>query len=184
MLADLYDFKAGLNRQNVIFCFFGPISQVLIAEIGDILKKKMMLGEASKSVGSRVFSILVEQVQNIIRYSDEKYPVDNSVYEVDQLSVGIIAVGLEGAYCTVISGNRVENGKTGELRNKLEKLLGMNKDELKAYYKEQRRIGPGEGSKGAGLGLIEMARKSAEPLMFNIRRVDEKYSFFTIKALV
>ncbi|MFZ5570895.1 MAG: SiaB family protein kinase [Thermodesulfobacteriota bacterium] len=184
MLTELYDVKEGLSRRKVIFCFFGPISQVLMVEIGDILKKKMMLGETSKSVGARVFSVLVEQVQNIIRYSDEKYPVDTSVYQVDQLSVGIVSVGLEGDYCAVTSGNRVDNAKTVELRDRLEKIVGMSKEDLKLYYKEQRRVESDEAGKGAGLGFIEMARRAGRPLMYDIRRMDERHSFFTLKVLV
>ncbi len=184
MMAELCDFKEGLNRQKVIFCFFGPISQVLMVEIGDILKKRMMLGEAGKSVSSRVFSVLVEQVQNIIHYSDEKYPVDNSVYEADQLSVGIIAVGLEKGFCSVISGNRVHNTKVAGLQRRLEIVKDMSKEDLKIYYKEQRRVEPHESSKGAGLGLIEIARRASRPLTYDIRRMNEQYSFFTLKALV
>ncbi len=186
MIPDLKHFKESINRENIIFCFCGPISQVLMVEIGDMLKLKMNQGKSgkSKSTLSKVFSILVEQVQNIIHYSDEKYPVDSEVYEIDQLSVGIIAVALDDNACSVISGNRIRNPKVHRLQNALLSLQKMDKNELKAYYKKQQRSDPLDNSKGAGLGFIEIARKTNYPIEFNFTPIDEDYSFFTIKAMV
>ncbi len=183
MIPDLKQFKDSINKENIIFCFCGPISQVLMAEIGDMLKLKMKQGEAGKN-RSKVFSILVEQVQNIIHYSDEKYPVDSDVYEIDQLSVGIIAVGLDENACSVMSGNRIKNQKIHGLQRTLQDLQKMDKEELKAFYKKQLRSEPLDDSKGAGLGFIEIARKTNYPIKFDFTPIDETYSFFTIKTMV
>ncbi len=60
----------------------------------------------------------------------------------------------------------------------------MSKDELKEYYKAQRRKSPEEGSKGAGLGFIDMAKKASEPIEFDFKPIDEKVSFFSLKTVI
>ena len=58
----------------------------------------------------------------------------------------------------------------------------MNKEELRALHKEQLRAEPEEGSKGAGLGFMEIARRASKPIEFDFADVDGDYAFFTLKA--
>ena len=55
---------------------------------------------------------------------------------------------------------------------------------LRALYKEQLRGDPEEGSKGAGLGFMEIARRASKPIEFDFTDVDDKHAFFTLKASV
>ena len=56
--------------------------------------------------------------------------------------------------------------------------------ELKAFYKEQRRLGPDDESKGAGLGFIDMARKASEPIAYQIIDAGNGAAFFTLKVII
>jgi hypothetical protein len=60
----------------------------------------------------------------------------------------------------------------------------MSKDELKALYKEQLRAAPEEGSKGAGLGFMEIARRASKPIEFDFTEIDANYVFFALKATI
>ena len=60
----------------------------------------------------------------------------------------------------------------------------MSKDELKALYKEKLRADPEEGSKGAGLGFMEIARRASKPIEFDFADVDRDYAFFALKASI
>jgi hypothetical protein len=176
MLKDLYEFKKDLGRRGIFFCLSGPISQNLVAEIGSTLEQKMSLEETRKSTVLRVFSTVVENAQNIMRYSDEKE---------ETLSLGIIAVGYEGEHYFVLCGNMVENNKVGRLRENLTKLQKMDKNELKRYYRERRKEGPPETSKGgAGLGFIDMAKKASKPIEFDFKKISDKFHFFSMKTVI
>jgi len=72
---------------------------------------------------------------------------------------------------------------TERFRSLLDRVIAMDKEQLKAYYFEQRRKGPDLSSKGAGLGLIETARK-ATWLEYSIADADEDRNFITIKAVI
>lgn len=184
MLKELYDFKQELERHHTFFCFSGPISQDLIAEIGNTLERKMRLDKANKATVFRVFSMLIEEAQNVVHYSDEKFNVEETDAPDPELSLGVLAVGYEDGHYFVSCGNVVENGKVEKLEEKLLKLKNMDKNELKEYYKAQRRKGPDEQSKGAGLGFIEMAKKASKPLQFYFKRIDDRHSFFSIKTII
>lgn len=185
MIKHLYELKSDLDGRNIFFCFIGPMSQHLLTDIVSVLTKKMSMEQASRSTVLRVFSVVVEKAQNIIRYSAEVTKHDNSgLNDEKELPHGIITVGYEDNHYFVWSGNIIDNSRVDHLRKKLTKLQGMNKEELKQYYQEQRRQGPEEGSKGAGLGFIEMARKASKPIEFDFKQIDEKRSFFSLKTII
>lgn len=171
MVNYLYALKKNFSKRGIFFSFSGPLSQDVMVEIGSTLKQKMKLEEASKTTVIRVFSMVVENAQNIIYYSAEE-------------SHGIITVGSEGDHYFVLSGNMVENEKVERLNKKLAALKTMDKTELKKYYKKKRKVGPDGESKGGGLGFIEMARKASQPIEYSFKKIDEKYSFFSVKIII
>jgi hypothetical protein len=64
-------------------------------------------------------------------------------------------------------------------------LAELDKQQLKALYKEQLRRPRQEGaSTGAGLGLIDVARKSSAPLQCSLDALDAGKAFFTIRATI
>lgn len=181
MLEDLYAFREDLAMRGVFFCFCGPISQNLVKEIGDILEKKMVREDVKKLTIIRVFSMVVETAQNIIYYSDEKLSEDG---DKKKTSLGIITVGHENGRYFVASGNRIMNNKIPNLEKKLTKIRGMGKKELKALFAQKIKEPPEEGSKGAGLGFIDMAKKASRPIDFDFKKIDENSSFFSVKVVI
>jgi len=181
---NLYILKDKLDLNGIFFCFSGPISHELVTEIGSILEQKMGIEDTKKSTLLRVFSMVVEKAQNIIRYSDEMILKDNLKGKAEVLRGGIIAIGYENSHYYVLSGNIIKNSRVQHLREKLVKLQQMDKEELKEYYKKQRKTGPDKYSKGAGLGFIDMAKKSSGPIEFNFRNIDDEFSFFSMKTII
>ena len=185
MMQNLYDLKNLLHEDGIFFCLSGPISQRFVTEIGAMLEQKMNMENASRTTILRVFSLVVEKMQNIIHYSDEKAIDDNSGDDIEKpLSFGIIAIGYEQERYFVLSGNLIAANKVERLRQRLLQIQRMSKDELKEYYREQRRKEPEIGSKGAGLGLIEIAKKASAPIEFDFIPVNEAMSFFSMKTII
>jgi hypothetical protein len=186
MLHHLYDLKHDLEQYHIFFCYVGPISQNLLADIMRILEQKMSLEQASRATVLRVFSVIVEKLQNIIHYADEERTTPGPEQTMAEaiLRQGILTVGYDQQHYFVVSGNVIDNAKVPNLRKKLTKIQAMNKGELKQYYQEQRRQEPAEGSKGAGLGFVEMARRASQPIEFDFRLIDEHTSFFSLKTVI
>ena len=186
MLQHLYDLKNELGQHHIFFCYVGPISQNLLTDMMGILEQKMSLEQASRATILRVFSVVVEKVQNIIHYADEEIAVQSPEKNAAEptLRQGIITIGYDQQHYFVLSGNVIDKSKVPILRKKLTKIQAMNKIELKHYYQEQRRKESEEGSKGAGLGFVEMAKKASQPIEFDFRPIDEHTTFFSLKTVI
>jgi hypothetical protein len=184
MTNEFYSLKEYFDHQGIFFCFTGPISQNLVAEMAGLLKQKMSMQNANKMAILRVFAVVVESAQNILRYSAEKINQDPFSGQVQELRVGIIAVGYEQGKFFVVTGNMVENASIENLRTRLTHLQTLNAEELKAWYLDQRKSAVPSDSKGAGLGLIEMARKASQPLTFEFKTLDVHRSFFWLKITI
>ena len=70
------------------------------------------------------------------------------------------------------------------LSEQLDLISGLNKDELKKLYKEQLKKDVLPGQNGAGMGLIDIARKSSVPIEYSFEARDKSFSFYELKAIV
>lgn len=174
----LYSYKDALDREGIVFTFCGPISHDIVEGVGITLKGQMEDDHVSRTTAMKVFAVFIEQVQNVINYSQERHESKHN------MGMGIIVVGKRDNKHFIIGGNKIHNLKVPRLENNLKELIVMNKDELKIFYKEKRKVNLSEESKGAGIGFIEMARKASEPLEYNFEKIDDEYSFFSIEAKI
>ncbi|MCB1191432.1 MAG: hypothetical protein H7A23_19615 [Leptospiraceae bacterium] len=177
---NVHNFKNILEQDGIIICYSGPVTQGLLEEIGESIRKNIELQDNKASKSERVFSVFVEQVQNIMRYGKD-IKTNSKIGEVPS---GIFVIGEKNDKIYCVAGNSILNDEIESIKVKLTKILSMDKNELKTYFKEQRRKEPESGSKGAGLGLIEMARQATEPIEYHIKKLNENHSFFSIKVVL
>jgi len=175
----LFNLRECFSKKKIIFCYSGPMSQDLMVEIGNTLKSKMQQDSFNRSMVAKTFAILVEQVQNIIHYSTEQTVLRS--LEESKLSNGIVAVGYEKKSYFVSSGNMIHIKDKDKIAAMIDKINSLGPEEKKQYYKEMRKKGPDEGSRGAGLGFIEMARKTEHPVDYDFIDIDKNFCFFTIR---
>ncbi|MGE5546720.1 MAG: SiaB family protein kinase [Solirubrobacterales bacterium] len=183
MLAKSYRaFKRDLDEKGIIFSFSGYMSEGILFSLGDALRQKMALEDTNVTTIKKVFSVFVEQAQNIIRYSAEKLTGGDGMGV--ELSSGVVTIGSENGKFFILCANTVLDEDVPRLRQRLEMLRGMDRDAIKAYYKEQLREAPEENSRGATIGLIEIARRASEPLEFDFDPIDGERSFFVLKVSI
>ena len=102
----------------------------------------------------------------------------------DDFMLGVIAVGNRDNRYFVLGGNKIRNSEVEALKKTLSKLKAMDKDQLKEHYRLQRKSDSVDLTKGAGLGLIDLARKSSEPIDFHFNKLDDQFSFFSLKTII
>ncbi len=150
----------------------------------NITKKILILADLNiqKSVPvsviqRRIYHIMVEGLQNITRHQDqsedanEKYP-------------GIFAIQQQEGRYYITTGNLVFNEKIKYLKEKIQEINSLDNSELRKIHKEILRSGAISDKGGAGLGLIEMARKSSNKLISSFELINEKYSYFYLQAQI
>ncbi len=184
MLINLYQINQDFDNRGIFLNLAGPLSQSLMVEMGSLMKTKMKLEGSDSATIRKAFSVLVELNQNIIHYSSEKDSENDGTRIVCQNGCGIISIGRESGRYFLLSGNLVNNDCVEELSSRLNRIGKLSKAELKKEYHNQRKVGPEKSSKGAGLGLIDMARKASGPLKFKFNKIDDKHSFFSLKITI
>lgn len=182
MKFDVHDFYEDLNQKGIIFCFCGPVSQSLIEGIGGTLRQKMELEDTDLNTSQKVFSVFVEQMQNIVNYSADRIILENKLE--GEVRIGVLILGKEDDHFYVLCGNKTERTNMETISNQLKTLSSMSKAELKKLYQDRRKTSPLREGKGTGLGFIDIARKATMPIEFEFSPVDDKFVFFTIKAVI
>lgn len=182
MKFNLFEFHENIKKDGIMFCYSGPISQSTVEGIGKTLRLNMEIEDAGFNVIQSVFSIFVEQMQNILNYSAENL---NLKGEIDrELRAGVLVIGHEEDGFAVYCGNLVYNSDVELLKEKIEAIRLLSKEELKELYKRKRKEASDIIGNGAGLGLIEMCRKAGKPIECAFTPVDDRYSFFSMKVVI
>jgi hypothetical protein len=177
---NLFSLRERLGEAGALITFSGSFSHSLIEELGVAVRKYLQTDHVEKSSMMDVFSVYVEASQNVRNYTTAR--LGNADPTVGQSSIVVIAK--RDVHYEVNAGNMIENADVPALKERLEQLRRLDKPGLKALYKEQlRKERPPEAS-GAGLGLIDMARRSSAPIEFDFSTVDEDYSFFSLRVIV
>lgn len=179
----VYNLRGQLRSSGIVFAYSGYVTESILAGVGDALKHKLVSDEINRTTMRSVFAVFVEQMQNIIRYSAEKLdPVTGA--EDEELRYGILTIGNENGRHIVQAGNLLAREDMQRMKDRLTQLQAMSKDELKSAYKTQLKSDQDPDSKGAGIGLIEIARRATEPIEFDFLDVDDGKVFFALKAII
>ncbi len=179
-----FDFYKEMSHYDMSYIYNGSFSQAITDDILSLAETNMdQIGESSK-IQKRVYFIMVESLQNITRHvetSDSKASVE--VKEVEGVPSFFIIQRLNNEYI-ITSGNIIENTNVNELTSKLDKVNSLDPESLKNYSKQILETGELTNKGGAGLGLIEMARKSGNKLIFDFNPIDQNTSFFYFQIKV
>lgn len=181
MVKKLSSIQDLLRDNGILISFSGRFSQGIIEELGDAIKRHMEVEDTPKNEMHSVFSVFIEQTQNIKNYSSRK--LDTTIYD-KIASSGIVSIGKCETGYFIWSGNLIENDDAETLKEKLELILKLDKTELRKLYKEKLRMEPPTNSEGAGVGLIDIARKASKPLEYCVQEVDCRFSFFELRVIV
>lgn len=176
---DLFDLKETLNGKDILLCFNGPLSKSIIEELGTAMRRYLESEAVAKNQVSDVFSVYIEQAQNIRHYAAQR---GRDATEQQLLTNAIMVVMRQGETYTVSSGNLVAQTDVPALAGQLDRLAALDPAGLRALYKETLRQPRPEHAGSAGLGLISMARLAKRPLAYSLRPVDDRFAFFSLAA--
>lgn len=174
----LWRIREEITREGVMICFNGAFVHSIIEEIGSALRRYLESSETKKGSAMDVFSVYIEQAQNVRNYLARK-----SFAEASHNNA-IIVIGRRGERYVVSSGNIIESPDVTELSARLDSLTRLDAEGLRRLFKEQLRAPVRSEGGGAGMGLIEIARRSSEALQYAFHPVDDRYRFFCLTAVV
>jgi hypothetical protein len=132
-----------------------------------------------KTTAKRLYSILVECLENNIRHSSVSPSSDPRFQSYISATNLINKIAIK-------AGNPIEKGKTAILGKKLDHLNQLECNALTCFYDEtiNKETIPGSDGAGAGLGFIMIKLKSGNDIEYKFTEIDKHFSFFEIKILL
>lgn len=179
-MADLQQLRSYFSEQRIMICFNGPTNQALIGEIGKALKEHIAATQGEQAIAMDVFSVYIEMSQNIRNYAALRR------YDDQAASATVVIAALPSSHYCVSAVNLVEAADGQALLQRVHALALLDKSELKSLYKQRLRHPesvPVE-ARGAGLGLLEMARRSTQPMQASLQPAEGGRCFFGLKVTV
>ena len=172
----IYHIFEKLNEREVLLSFKGMLTSDLLTTVLSSVESKLESVEDKTKVKKKMFNILVECIQNLYYHIDEDETNSNLTHDNSVLLV----VSKTGSDYVIMTGNYMETNNVERLQTKLDLVNSLDKVELKTYYKETLSNGTRSNKGTAGLGLIDIARKSGQKLDYDFNRVDERLTFFSL----
>lgn len=148
-----------LSHGRCILHLSGPISQQLIAAHGSQLKS---LPHLDANTGAILFRIFIEIAQNVLRHSAVKFPGE------ELISCGKIAVMESHDAFYIITENPASDSTSRHIQTKIDQLNQLPKEALRQAAREQLKKPAVSKTAGAGIGLIEIARRTTSPLLCKV----------------
>ena len=181
MLNNIYDLYDNLERNNIMLSFKGDFTSDLLSSILNIIENKMEHLEKDPRVRKRVFSILLECLQNLYQHNETiGSKTDTIMRPEDKTGIVMIAKNVTGY--SVFTGNLMMNEGVDLLKDKLEDINAMGKEELKELYKHVLNNGQMSAKGGGSLGMIDIARRSGKKLDYGFIPFDDNHSFFSLNV--
>lgn len=178
----IYQFHEEMIRHNFSLVYEGEITHQITKAFTSLAETNMDKLSEDTAVKKKVFHVMVECLQNLSKHAEEFEPSSggysgNGIFIVGKL-------GEENGDYHIITGNAVDNSKVEDLKALLDKINELDRDGLKELFKKQMREGSLSEKGGAGLGLIDIARKTGEKLEYHFHKMDDSNSFFLLRTRI
>jgi len=178
MILNMEAYSDMISDLNINIIYSGPMWDDGIKGLAEMVKVHLGNDDLSESAAKAIFSVFVEQVTNMLMYSAEKVSYSHSSKAV---SMGILVLGHKDNSFFVQTINAIKNENIDFIKGRIDYLNTLDKTELRKFHKQKlNEEDDNPESQGAGLGLIEIARRATKPIGYEFKKIDEELSSFAM----
>lgn len=170
-----YDLIQGISKLSYEYIYRGKFTKNITANLLALTETNLDKADDTQKLKKKIYFVMVECLQNITKHQDK---IKDTVGEES----AILVIQKKDKKYFITTGNVIENSHVKKLTEQLEKVNSLTADELKTYYQEMLINGEISTKGGAGLGLIAMARKTGNKLVYDFQWVNEKISYFYLRT--
>ena len=154
------------------FAYQGFFANNIVITAIDLIENNIVRHRSFRKLRHKLSYLMIESFQNITRYGDEPENKDGN-YRKELFLVRNI-----GHYFYIVSANIIENAKIKYVTERLEEVNGLEPKALNKLYQKILTNNEFTEAGGAGLGFIEMVRKTKQKLEYEFVPINDKYSYF------
>jgi hypothetical protein len=172
VIAAVHDLHNLLNSKNTVMAFTGYFDHLLTTLLLVNVKNKLSASEVGTSVERKVYSVMVECIENVSKH--------NIVGGVAQNLSTMVLVKSPTKY-TIVTGNQILNEEVADLQAKLNKVSQSSLPELKQLYRDQI-LSKRTDENGAGLGIIDIAIKTGNQIKYDFKPLTASTTFYILQT--
>ena len=170
-----------MNEGDVLLAYKGSITTELITNVLEVIESKLDDINTASAVKKRVYNVLVETLQNLFHHI-EALPED--IRDDFDARFGVLVVSKETDAYRISTGNFIRTERAQQLKDKIDKINSLSRDELKDMYKFVLNHQKLSARGGGGLGLIDIAKKTGNRLEYNFQEFNSEFSFFHLNTFI
>jgi len=166
-----------MATNNIAMVWSGHLSTDIEKQVLSFTETRLSEADLELKVRRKVFSIMVECLQNISKY--------NPGFEIEEkYGMPIAMVISEKMGMRLTTGNLIKNHLIPDLVEKLKTVNRYDRQGLKELYRISLAGEDLKAEETGILGLIDIARKSGHKLDYEFEKVNEEYSYYVLSVLV
>ena len=172
----VYQLLRNMEKDHIVFAYKGEINPDLLEAVYSMLENHFEEKNITTLAKKKFFQVLIESLQNVLHHQVLPEQTD----EITGVQTGfLIKINKDENY-SIVTGNLIKNSSISRLQEKLEEVNNLTSENLKLHYQQALAKSEFSDKGGAGLGIIEMARKSGHKLQYEFTRINNEYSFFSL----
>ncbi len=175
----VFDFYKSMRSHEIKLVYEGKVTHQITKAFISLAGAQMEENEEVARVQRIVLHVLVEFLQNISRHADD-YESGNYFYS----GKGIFMVSDTMDAFRITTGNAVLTNKIKGVTEMIDRINKMDELQLKELYMRQMREGRLSDKGGAGLGLIDVRRKTKKKIEYHFIPLSKTLSFFLLSATI
>jgi len=153
----------------------GDLSENDLQAILKVVEKNAKANGDRSTVVKRLFSVLVESLQNLRAHGARG--------EHGGMATCVV-VGMDPDFYYVNTGDPIENSLVKKLKGHVEHINSLSREDLRKLYMEVLSDGTRSAKGGAGLGLITIVLRSQNPIELNLEPIDAKFSYLKLRTCI
>jgi hypothetical protein len=163
-----------MMKERHMFVYRGVVTNENSVPLLMLLEKEMENSEFGFVGRKRLFMFVLESLQNVSRHSIKEQHAEMSMVVYTKTGNGY----------TVTTGNVIPSANIDDLKRKLDEINNLDTTEIRSVYRQMLSNAKFSNKGGAGLGLIEMAKKTGNKLDYDFVPIDDEYSYFVLSKTV
>lgn len=168
-----------IGEETILYEYEGVVDKQVLLDTLPEIERILDELEVGRQQIRKIVNIAIETLQNLQLHS---YPTEGNDYEFRPIFV----LAKDENNITITIGNLIALHERAVLEDKIKKINSLDEDEVKFLYGVimKQTVVKFSTKGGAGLGLIDMKKKSGNELDFSFQEVDNEVCYFSLKVIV
>lgn len=178
-LDSVYSLYQDMIKKGFTLIYEGEVNHQITKTFTSMADENMEKVSEDDSVRKKVYHVMVECLQNICKHAEDAEQNDSAFS-----GNGIFIVGRDEKAYHVISGNQVGADQKEKIMESIDFVNSLDKDKLKELYFKKLKEGSLSDKGGAGLGFIDMVKKTGHKLEYHFNALPDGEYFFILKSTI